>query len=144
MCYHQHGYQSSAQPNDDVTTSTETPPTPRPSTPIPLSRTNSTITLATDTEEPVVVGRPGRQARKQSIAGPGSSLGPSTRRPKRTRSPVSEGSDDDDEYLPRKRVKVNRSSTRSIQAVRKSSVYVIAELNSTPILLCRSVHPWSL
>lgn len=72
--------------------------------------------------------------REQStIEGAGSNPGPSTQRHKRARSPESEGSDDDDddddEYLPRKRARVSRSSSRSIQAVRELSIYVITELN---------------
>ena len=83
----------------------------------------STITLATDTEALAAVDPPAGHTREQN--GAGLDHEPRVRRSKRQRSPESElsvGSDDGDDYLPYKRAKLSRSSTRTIHAVRKSSI----------------------
>jgi hypothetical protein len=114
---------------------------------IPLSRTSSrsTVTLATDAEAPTV-GQRTKKTREQSIESAGSNPGPGRQKHKRARDPKSEGSDDSDdgEYLPRKRARLSRSSTRTIRAVRKLlSIHNVATSNNS---LCRRIqrHPLSL
>lgn len=90
----------------------------------------STVTLATDTETPIVVGRRTRQTREKPIEASHLDPGPSRRNAKRARSSGNEGGesndddDGDDEYLPRKRAKLTRSATRSFRIVRRSSICI--------------------
>ncbi|KAF9642261.1 hypothetical protein BDM02DRAFT_3273532 [Thelephora ganbajun] len=99
------------------------PPVLRPPAPTSLSRTSSrsTATLATDTEAPIVVGQ--RTQRTRGQEGASSNPGPSGQKSKRTRNSESEGSDGvgDDEYLPRKRARLSRSSTRTVHATHSMS-----------------------
>ena len=75
------------------------------------------MSATTDTEGPVVVDPPAQQACEQNA---GLDHGPRVRRHKRKRSPEGEWSEnDDDDYLPYRRAKLSRSSTRTIHAVRK-------------------------
>ena len=129
------GCQHSASPHPDhqEAASTDLPPASQSPAPTPLSRASSisTITLTTDTEAPVVVGPPTQQTYEQNDAGLNHE--PRMRRSKRQRSPESERSedcDDGDDYLPYKRAKLSRSSTRTIHAVRKLPI------GSFPNLTC--------
>lgn len=109
------------------------PPVSRPPVSIPLSRTSSrsTVTLATDTESPVVMDRRTRQAAEEPIGISGPIPGSSRRNPKRARGDGGDGSDDDDdEYLPRKRARLARSTTRSIRAVQRLSIHVVTSLDT--------------
>jgi hypothetical protein len=82
----------------------------------------STATLAADMEVPDVVVQRTRRMHGQDV---NSIPGPSKQNTKRARSPGSGSSEGDDEYLPRKRVRSGRSSTRIVHAVRRLSIHLI-------------------
>ena len=117
--------------NHGETTSADIPPASQPSAPMPLSRASSrsTSTLATDTDTSIIAGQSTQQTREQEDTG--LNPGPDTQKAKRARSPEDSDGDDDDEYLPRKRARLSRSSTRSIRAVRKPLIHAVAPSNES-------------
>lgn len=106
-----------AASDHELAASIDIPPALRPSASMSLSRTSSrsTITLTTDTEAPIAASQQTQRTREQD---PGLDPGPSVRMSKRPRRPEKGGNsddddDDDDEYQPRKRARLNQSSTRN-------------------------------
>lgn len=100
----------------------------------------STITLPTDTEAPIVAGSSTQQTCEQTDDGV--DPGPSARRLKRQRDLEGEwgdSDDDGDDYLPYKKAKLSRSSTRAIHAVWKSSIRTVASSNVHLVLQTRSM-----
>lgn len=100
----------------------------------------STVTLPTDTEAPIITGPSTQQTYEQTDAG--LDPGPSARRPKRQRDLEGEwgGSDDDgDDYLPYKKAKLSRPSTRAIHAVWKSSIWTATAPNVHFVVQTRSM-----
>ena len=117
--------------NHGKTTLVDIPPESQPSAPMPSSRTSSrsTSTPATDTDASIIAGQLTQQTREQEDTG--LNPGPSTQKAKRARSPEDSDGDDDDEYLPRKRARLSRSSTRSIRAVQKSLFNAVTPSNES-------------